>query len=211
MNLRIKHTFVFLLLALVVSAGVSHATPIGAVTFTDTGMSPGDPDDGVTDGWQFNVLTAFNVTHLGFYDVGGDGFVESHEVGIWTEAGLLLASAVVNPSATLEADLFRYVSIVPVALGVGTYRVGGFRTIADDSRSPVGLFSTAPQIAFLDSAFTEGGGFVFPSVTGGATPGIFGPSFKLEVAVPEPASVTLCLLALGGLVMSRRRCRSTRL
>jgi hypothetical protein len=219
-TLYMMQRLLFSILALVLSAGVSQATPVGAVAFTDPMISPGISEGGVTDGWVFNVLTPISVTHLGFYDAGndlslgdpaGDGFLESHEVAIWTDAGVLITSAIVNPGAPLEADLFRYVSILPVVLGVGTYRIGGYR-IHDDSRTDVAAFSTLPEIAFLGPAFTDPGGFpfAFPNNTEGdlLTPGIFGPSFKVEIAaVPEPATTALSLIALGGLLMFRRRGR----
>jgi hypothetical protein len=54
------------------------------------------------------------VTHLGFYDAGGDGLNQNHHVGIYSSGGTLLASVVV-PAGT-DAYLtngYRYVALNP--------------------------------------------------------------------------------------------------
>ena len=71
-----------------------------------------------TRGWGFHPgLTTFAITQLGVFDDGGDGLVNSHQIGLWSPEGTLLASATI-PAGT-EAPLidgYRYVPISPVLM-----------------------------------------------------------------------------------------------
>ncbi|KAA3659703.1 MAG: DUF11 domain-containing protein, partial [Calditrichaeota bacterium] len=83
----------------------------------------------VTFGWSFTVGAAeITVSALGIYDSGEDGLFTAHEVGIWTSAGVLVASAPIpsGTSATLISGC-RYVDITPVILQAGqTYVIGAY-------------------------------------------------------------------------------------
>src|SRR5262245_1625674 len=66
---------------------------------------------GRTAGWQFTVNAPLQVTQLGLYDAGADGFQIGYQVGLWNDQAALLTSAII-PSGTAAAysDGFRYVN-----------------------------------------------------------------------------------------------------
>jgi MYXO-CTERM domain-containing protein len=74
-----------------------------------------------TVGWQFRTRLPIEVTHLGFYDLGGDGLERSHKVGIWDEDHNLLATAVVEAGAdSSRRGRFRYAQLdTPILLPGG--------------------------------------------------------------------------------------------
>jgi hypothetical protein len=205
------------LLSLVLAFGVLNlwapsvmSTPIPAVSFTSPGgVNPGAT---VTDGWQFSICNTIQVTSLGYYDLGGDGLVASHEIGLWTDTAVLLTSATVDPFDPLDPDSFRYTSITLITLAAGTYLIGAHRNDGDDAIVfSVNGFMTAPGITFEGLRFEFGDSLMFPTgpANSSANPGIFGPNFKLDsaAAIPEPGTLTLLVVgmtALGALLLRNR-------
>jgi len=52
------------------------------------------------------------ITHLGMFDKDGDGLVNTHSVGLWSDSGTLLSSAVLTPNDPgILIDGFRYKGI----------------------------------------------------------------------------------------------------
>jgi len=79
-----------------------------------------------TIGWSFQTNSRLRLTHLGYFDMGRDGLMVSHRVGIWNSKGKLLASAVVpaGDDAMLWRQ-YRYVPTKPLLLLAGrTYILG---------------------------------------------------------------------------------------
>ncbi len=50
---------------------------------------------GSNHGWSFTVDAPIQVTHLGLYDHGDDGFGIDYPVGLWRDDGLLLGSVLI--------------------------------------------------------------------------------------------------------------------
>ena len=103
-----------------------------ALSFDDNGTLDG-PFAGYTLGWEFDVTTPITVASVGWFD-SGSGLSASHPVGIYNSSGVLLASETVVADDPLVSSVapqpgagFRYHPLAaPLALGVGTYRIGAF-------------------------------------------------------------------------------------
>ena len=133
--------------------------------------------------------------------------MSSHEIGLWLEDGTLLASATV-PAGTVAPlfDGFRYAEIPPIILGqtanliiAAQYSVGD----PDDLIPNASSWRVQPY----DGRFGLGSGLPFPDQTAPYPEGSKSPLF-LEANfqfVPEPSTWSLLLLALGLLVLLRRK------
>jgi len=139
-----------------------------------------------TRGWAFSLSSAVTVTSLGWFDVGSDGLLDAHPVGIWDGAGNLLLSATVQAgSADPLVNGFRYNSALTgtPTLAAGSYVIGG-RSGADD----LVIFATAtmlPAGTFLGTRTNSAASFSFPTTAlPGQDDGYFGPNFQIA-GVPE--------------------------
>jgi hypothetical protein len=170
-------------------------------------------------GWQFGRAGGdydIFITQLGVFDNGGDGLVNSLEVGLWQAGnvtGTLLASATV-PAGTLAplADGDRWVSITPVRIPyvVGSYVVAAQYSAGDADdlvaprpSGPWPSFKFAPDINVFTFAGRGSLGNDLPYPASwwgcgeGCTPAIFWePNLKYTV-VPEPSAWLLFLPGLG--------------
>jgi hypothetical protein len=185
------------------------------ITFgaTPTTFTPGLT---ATRGWEFTVSQAIDVVSLGLYDAGGDGLVNSHQIGLWSSSSTLLASTTIasGTSATLGFDSFRYVTLAnSLRLDPGTFRIGAFYVDGDGDQiaqnaAPVGA---AGFVTFVDSRLS-GPSFGDPTTPSAVVGGAFGPNFQFRAAttvVPEPSSVVLLLTGAGVLALvGRRRMRA---
>jgi hypothetical protein len=164
-------------------------------------------------GFLFSVNSAITVTELGYFDDLGNGFNNSHSVGIFTTAGDLLASAIVSTSDALD-NLFRYVAISPLYLAAGQqYVIAGTTGKVDPYAWNPAAFSTASEITFVEDRYAFNSSLVYPDVNHPMyETGWFGPNFKFEAAstaVPEPsAMISAATACLAGLGVARRRRRS---
>ena len=128
----------------------SYAVPISGYAFSGNGS---ESTAGATSGFRFKPNQPIRITSLGVVDSGAPGLAIDHPVGLWTDSGVLLASAVVpaGDGAPL-IDGFRYVNIDPIQLDPEqTYRVGAlfvFRT-ADSYFNRIQR-TAPPQIMLLD-------------------------------------------------------------
>jgi hypothetical protein len=195
-----KSRFLILLIGFVAAtqlcAPIAHGqTP--ALSFTGGGLFGATTG---TFGWSFTLSSTITVTDLGYFDFGGNGLNEAHDVGIWNSAGTLMVSATVpaGTAGTLN-DGFRYVLVPATLLPPGDYVIGGFESGA--SGDPVvvqaSTITTAALITYDGSRSTGGAALTFPTGDASANPNsYFGPNFMFTT-VPEPT--TLGLLLFGGL------------
>ncbi len=202
-----------LLAPLMLVAGLA-AQPASAALVLDlnTGGSPTACGTcgplGDTFGWSFRVINPVTIDQLGLWDAGADGLgVASSQVGLWTSAGVLLASATVTngseqvASASADGE-WLFEDIATLTLLPGSYVIGSV-FIAAVPLAQIG----APFTTVADIALTGGvqgpnnAGLAFPDASF-PTP-IFGPTMRLADAVPEPAGIAL--VGLGLLMMAMRR------
>lgn len=173
------------------------------------------PNANTTHGWQFSVTTAIEVTHLGLYDRFVDGFTLAHPVGLWNEAGTLLAQETLGPGSNdLLLDNFRYAAIGDVTAGDEalvltpgvTYTVGFFTDLFVQSDGMVifgGFHTINPVIDYVGfgvSDFTDG--LQMPTDPAFGTHR-WGPNLLFTI-VPAPAAAPLFVIAVAVL---RRRSR----
>ena len=153
-----------------------------------------------TVGFQFTLSQAFSVTGLGVFDAGEDGFLAAHQVGLWDASGALLGSTTLGAGAsgTLLSG-FRYNSITPMVLGVGTYQVGALFTDGGDALffPGTGTVTTIAGVTYNSGAFSTGGTLANPSVTGTAAPSYIGPNLLLEMAGAVPEASTWAMMIAG--------------
>ncbi|HYR87662.1 MAG TPA: hypothetical protein VE422_26500 [Terriglobia bacterium] len=207
---------VVLVAAILVFAGSAQADPITpALSFGN--IKIGTRMDGFDAGWAFSVNSSSLVTALGFIDLStfgfglGTGVTKEMTVTIWTDAGTLLASAIV-PAGTAGTliDGFRYVNMSSaLRLDPGNYVIGshvndglGGPLIAVDTDSVI----TNPLITFRggrECCYPGAANPSFPNEPSGAN-GDFGPNM-LITAVPAPNTLTLLIVGMAGFVFCYRR------
>ena len=151
----------------------------------------------VTVGLAFTLSSPVLVTDLGLWDLNNDGLSMSHVVTIWTSTGTQEAQGTIpaGTGATLTSG-FRYVSIVPVLLPVGSYTIGGFYSSASDAVAIQGLVVAASGLTY--DGTRSGLGFAFPAGDAFGRPlNYFGPNFQFTAPPIPDSGSTSALLLLG--------------
>ncbi|HAX43424.1 MAG TPA: DUF4082 domain-containing protein [Bryobacteraceae bacterium] len=164
-----------------------------------------------TTGWMFSSSNPLNVTALGYYDSGGDGLADTHDVGIFTSGGVLLVSTTVpsGTAGTLEAS-WRFADISPFLLPAGTYVIAG--TTVDTSADLITTFGNttlAVGLTLVDNGlFAIGSDLTFPTELGN---GYYNANFlfdPVDGAIPEPSTWVMGASAL--VLLGLRRVRQGR-
>ena len=176
--------------------------------FTGSSLTHPSQPGNETLGWEFTVTASTTVTALGIWNDSAIPVSQSHSVGLWSlPGGGLLASATVDSSGTPVASAsgqgdWLFTSISPIVLAPGNYVLGEtYPTSADDNaRSSVAGITTPAGITYDTGLFGLGGGLFMPNTSSSGEPGYFGPN--LETAVPEPSSMILLGLFVGGIGFS---------
>jgi hypothetical protein len=155
-----------------------------------------------TLGYDFSVgSSTIALTYLGVWDEHSDGLTNAHTVGLWDDAGTLLASVDISAgTAAPLIDGFRYAALsIPVTLLPGeTYVLGASYVTADADRVIVNF--SGNQAGFDDAIvsgglrYVTGAGFDYPEVDAGSGSEI-GPNALF--LVPEPSSLALALTSFG--------------
>jgi hypothetical protein len=200
------------------------ARPAGAstlgldITAVDAYFCEATDTPGCVLGYQFSVLSPVVLTDLGFLDRSSDGLLSSHDVGLWSTGGTLLASTTITNASSVVAsasagDRWLFESVSPVLLAVGDYVIGAWLPpdASDDRVRGGGSTIAAAEISFSGNRYLLGvGSLVMPTlVLGGADDGFLGPGFQFTVA-PEPAMGLPVAAILAGALWWRRRRGSSR-
>ena len=153
----------------------------------------------ITSGWDFQLTQSFIVTALDYYDPRlTTGLLVSHQVGLWTSNGILLASATV-PSGTAGTlnGTYRSVAISPIILTPGFYEIAGFVPGQSDKYVYDATFTTLPGIAYYESHVATGA-FAFPGSQNLVSTKEVTANFEATAvqAVPEPGTAVLLPVGL---------------
>ena len=195
---------------------LSHAQ--GAVLFESfTSLGDFSPAN-TTLGAEFTVGSLdIVVSDVGVYDAGGDGLVESHDMGIWNNVGTLLATATVpsGTAAPLSGDI-RYVTLAsPLTLSAGaTYTIGAYfpTELFGGNNYPPHHFTFNSALAAVDADRNYqslSGSLQFPNHSGGDFD-YYAVNMQFA-AVPEPREYALAAgTGLLGFAIWRRRCGKKR-
>jgi len=143
----------------------TRTSPVPALSFPVQKPSSFRETGGTTDGWELVPWVDVEVSALGYYDDGGDGFLNTHTVGIFEKSTkrLVTAKVTVDSQSPLRGR-YRYESIPTVLLKAGTsYVVAGTSFPPTDAvrRDPKGL-AVAPEIRYMTGYGIRTGFFVFP-------------------------------------------------
>lgn len=175
----------------------------------------GDDDGPFTIGFQFRPQTDIRVVALGAFDHLGDGFIDSHSIGIWAvgnESPLFTATIPAGAGTSL-VGAFRYVDIDGFTLTANTDYIvaasGLYGSIRDLYAGSVSIldYSASPEIRFEGSrGAAEGPGLNYPTgFREPLSPTTFGANFQFTT-IPEPS--TWILLVLGGGLLAKVCLRS---
>lgn len=166
-----------------------------AITVISSGTQNSIPDYVV--GWSFQTTVDVTVTHLGIFDVNGNGTLDEPQapsVGIWNASQSLLVSTNVPLSATNDNGFF-YVPIDPVELAAGqTYVIGTVNYQNGERFWYDATLQAHPYVQWGEGRFKAGGTLAYPDgVRTHAQPSYFGPSFKFNTTSEMPASISISL------------------
>lgn len=173
-----------------------------------------------TVGYQFTPLQDISVSRLGIW-ADGSALGNAHDVGLWTDGGVLLASVSIPSGGGVLSGGFVYLDATPTALAAGSnYRIGATyvsndltdRNVYDLLSIDAFSFDSAIQLNIAAATYnTTSPVLDFPYDLGWFNIGFpaeqgfsLGPNFEFSV-VPEPATLALLGLGVAGLGFSRRR------
>lgn len=160
------------------------------------------------------------ITHLGVYDVEGNGLNNSHEIGLWmydTSVGdfeLLRTTTLPSGTDTLLLGGYRYVSLSPLLIEPGqSFMLGALYSAVD--QDGVGMKPDSVRFGqqFLTPREGSAGGDdgtlavpLQPICRGEGLPCYdFYPVNFLFQTIPEPGAFVLMMMGLCGLLLYGRR------
>lgn len=163
-------------------------------------------------GTEFTLASGLTIDGLAYIDLGSNGLLEDHMVGLWNSSGTLLAQALVTNGSTIfasQSSLGRWyvTQITELFLSAGTYRVAGLvgNEAIGLSGDKVSISGVSLSSGYVRTSFPSGG-FAFPNesytsqaIRASLTTG----AFSNSVSVSEPSTIAIFTLALFGL-FSRR-------
>lgn len=202
------------LLATVAAALLStvSATAAQAVTIVPAVEYAGG--DALTDSRPFTLGYSFSLS--GPVSVNALGYLNdflTHQVGIWSSSGALLASTTVLGSDPVVGH-FQWHEIAALTLGPGDYVIGGeYLGNGNQINTNIRGVTTIPEYTYGTDLQIQGSGLNFPtlSTSGGYGPnGILNASFSVGEAVapvPEPATWAMMLIGFGIIGVGMRRPR----
>jgi hypothetical protein len=157
-------------------------------------------------GFAFQVNSPISVDGLSFYDDAKNGLTQTHDVGLWTAAGTLIASTTVPDGTAAPLDgFFRVQSVTPFILPAGDYVVAAETGDENYTYDPTG-FSTIPQVSFLNDLYILSPTLAFPDSNIEGTIGYFGANVHVGNEVPDAASsIMLLSMGLAGLAAFGRK------
>ena len=142
-----------------------------AASIMYTGNGFNDLNNGATLGFQFSPVVDLTVTSLGVFDGGvdGAGLQTARDVGLYTDTGVLLASASVDNADPL-INGFRFTTISPLVLNAAqTYVLAAYYTAGASGQGDKVIATTLnshPLITLTSHILGEGGAsLTFPTVT----------------------------------------------
>ncbi|MDZ8051209.1 MAG: PEP-CTERM sorting domain-containing protein [Aulosira sp. ZfuVER01] len=183
--------------------GTAHAAAINfdspTVDFTNGAWSLG---------FKFSTNKQVTVNQLGFYDDQKNDLTQTHDVGIFNDAGALLVSGTVKPGDTLDG-WFRYTSVAQTILDAGkTFVIAATTGSENYTWNPNG-FTVDPAINLINDIYKSSAALAFPTDGPDQVKGYFGPNFKTAESVPEPLTLGGTVLAGGiGLLIKKRKAAS---
>ena len=117
-----------------------------------------------TNGWEFKPMVDIQVTHLGYFDDGGDGLRHPHPVGIFdVSTQKLLVKTTVETNSPRDGA-YRFARIQPVTLAAGaSYVVAtvSYPPFDPEVAGPTGL-GFAPEIEYVGYRETGTDELVYP-------------------------------------------------
>jgi hypothetical protein len=147
----------------------AHADAIPGYTYSRAPGSFNSVTYPATVAFKFLANEAIDVTALGIVDSGPPGLLGAHDVGLWNQSGVLLASTKVpGGESSVLSNGFRFAPIDPVQLTIGhVYFVGAVFDLTNnfDAFVEAPLFTTPQQVTLLDPGWTysaEGQTLAFP-------------------------------------------------
>jgi hypothetical protein len=201
MNVRLRILTCFGLVATLMAPRLAHAQALG-VSVSGTPATLNNPPFSL--GYTFDVTNPFVVQYLGFLDAGGNGLIDSHQIGLYDPSGTLLSSATVGPgSGELMIGGFRMAAVSPFLLAVGAgYNVLGTIVTGNDQLITSAIKTNGPGIVYVSGSYCAGA--TLQNACGTGTDGYFGANFAGTVA-PEPASIVLLATGMIGVIGVVRR------
>ena len=189
---------------LLVAAGVLTPLQLSAdsLAINPTGPFQSYNGAGEIDGFAFTATSGVDVTGLGIF--AGPSLTlpaGNFNVGLWTDSGTLLASAIVT-SGDPSQDSFYFHSITPTLLTAGQGYVVGAQMGGGLLTYFGGAYTMADGLQYTGNRWDTSGTLVMPTNYDGVLndPGYLGGNLLIGASTPEPSSTGLMVLGLVAVV-----------